>query len=515
MAMELLSRLPYDHPYRWDGTKFGSGKLWRPSDLGADLALWLDAEDTDSITLNGSTVSQWSDKSGNGNNVTQATASAQPAYTAGAVTFDGVNDALIAATSILTNNFTGTLTMMSVSSFLSGESGYLYGAVDTTGSAFYQSITQMTLANTLSGAASNLVNHNFTLPSMNIAGAVYNNTIVNYSFNGNITNLAGTYNFAAPTTEFTLGNRRNGTSAATYWQGSHHELIVTNTALTVADRQKLEGYLAWKWNLVGNLPADHPYKTQPPFVIDPEAQKYLRAVEAADGEPLEEGVRLAVNDFVVGCKEDGIWNAIKASCILAGARTLGGALVPLTGAAPTNFNFVAGDYDRATGLVGDGSTKYLDSNRANDADPQNSNHNAVFASFVGTYDATGRAYIADTGINISGMNAIVQNSATGLFTRNRSATGTSTSLIPSTGLIACSRSGATSYVLRNNQQNTTINVTSESPTSANVLLYRRGDVTNPAYTDARLAFYSIGESIDLAKLDARVSTLITQIGAAV
>jgi hypothetical protein len=67
--------------------------------------------------------------------------------------------------------------------------------------------------------------------------------------------------------------------------------------------------------------------------------------------------------FVNGCKADGIWNAIKASCILAGARTLNGALVPLVGTAPTNFNFVDWCYNRKTGLVGDGSTKYLDSNR--------------------------------------------------------------------------------------------------------------------------------------------------------
>jgi hypothetical protein len=95
---------------------------------------------------------------------------------------------------------------------------------------------------------------------------------------------------------------------------------------------------------------------------DADANAYMAAVEAADGEPLELGVRLAITDFVLGCKSDGIWTAIKASCILAGARTLTGALVPLVGAAPTNNNFVSGDYNRKTGLVGDGSTKYLNSN---------------------------------------------------------------------------------------------------------------------------------------------------------
>jgi hypothetical protein len=35
------------------------------------------------------------------------------------------------------------------------------------------------------------------------------------------------------------------------------------------------------------------------------------------------------------------------------------------------------------------------------------------------------------------------------------------------------------------------------------------------YTNSRLAFYSIGESLDLALLDTRVTALITAIGAAI
>jgi len=64
------------------------------------------------------------------------------------------------------------------------------------------------------------------------------------------------------------------------------------------------------------------------LVSDADATAYLAAVQAADGQLLEPAVRIAINNFVVGCKADGIWTAIKASCILAGARTLAGALVP-------------------------------------------------------------------------------------------------------------------------------------------------------------------------------------------
>jgi hypothetical protein len=109
--------------------------------------------------------------------------------------------------------------------------------------------------------------------------------------------------------------------------------------------------MSWSIRPTANLPDD----------VD--AIAYIAAVEVADAEPLELGVKRSINAFVKGCKADGIWDAIKASCIMAGARTLAGALVPLKGTAPTNFNFVSGDYNRKTGLVGDGSTKYLDSNR--------------------------------------------------------------------------------------------------------------------------------------------------------
>jgi hypothetical protein len=46
----------------------------------AGLAAWFDALDSASITLNGTTVSQWVDKSGSGRTLTQATAANQPLY---------------------------------------------------------------------------------------------------------------------------------------------------------------------------------------------------------------------------------------------------------------------------------------------------------------------------------------------------------------------------------------------------------------------------------------------------
>jgi hypothetical protein len=47
------------------------------------------------------------------------------------------------------------------------------------------------------------------------------------------------------------------------------EIYFTNAHQSTADRQKNEGYLAWKWGLQGNLDPSHPYKSGAPTVSVP------------------------------------------------------------------------------------------------------------------------------------------------------------------------------------------------------------------------------------------------------
>jgi len=250
------------------------------------------------------------------------------------------------------------------------------------------------------------------------------------------------------------------------------------------------------------------------YSFDSDASTYIDAVETADGQALETGVRIAINDFVLGCKQDGIWNAIKASCILAGARTLDGALVPLVGGAPTNFNFVGADYDRETGLVGDGSTKYLDSNRSNNADPQNNHHLGAFASSIQSNLALGvRQGNPTTGVGgrFIGFNLFrdVPNADTSQSFGSAVA-GDST-------FYGTSRTSSSEYVARIGGASSTITNASTTPVSGNLFVFAQNttNIGPQSHTTSRLAFYSIGESLDLAKLDTRVSNLITAIGAAI
>jgi hypothetical protein len=249
--------------------------------------------------------------------------------------------------------------------------------------------------------------------------------------------------------------------------------------------------------------------------IDPDARDYIERVERAERMTTESAVRMAINDFVVGCKLDGTWRAIKACCILAGARTLTGALVPLVGAAPTNFNFAAGDYDRRTGLLGDGTSKYLNSNRNANADPQNNHHMALF----GTIQFNWPMAVRGVGNSI-GAKAIVK--PTGTTTRFCSSQGTDTENAgPSTvslgdlAFMGLSRSASGSYTGRAGGSSLTITQASGTPLSLNIFVFCANAGGTPTFfTTSRLRFYAIGEALDLALLDARVSELMNRISAA-
>jgi hypothetical protein len=250
---------------------------------------------------------------------------------------------------------------------------------------------------------------------------------------------------------------------------------------------------------------------RPGFQFDVDASNYIEAVEAADTQALETGVRYAINNFVIGCKQDGIWDAIKACCILAGARTRVAALTPLVGTTgPDSYGFVDGDYDRKTGLKGNRSTKYLDTKRPGNADPQDNSH---VASYVMSADTGAGAVYVGTRAGVSGATNFGKNTATEVFLRSQSSTVASVVASPGTGLIGVSRLQSASYDYRLDKKSGTVLATSQTPDSNNFAVFA---FSNPvAFTDARLSFYSIGESLDLAALDGRVTDLMTAIGAAI
>jgi hypothetical protein len=276
-------------------------------------------------------------------------------------------------------------------------------------------------------------------------------------------------------------------------------LVAAKNLADVADRER-----AWD-NLGLNIEAGDFYSG---LILDDDARSYLNRVALTGDAVLESSVAIAINEFVVGCKADGIWSAIKTCCILAGARTLNGALVPLVGTAPTNFNFVSGDYNRKTGLVGNGSTKYLNTNYS-----ATSFNNFAFGLHVSTTSASG-SYIGSS-FTIAGRAVMAVTSATNLLFRCASNTDFTVVGGNSAGFAGASRSNTLNYVARALAASSTVTVGTSAPNNTPYLFARNSSNSPLEYSAGRVNFYFLGESLNLTLLDARVTDLINAFGAAI
>jgi hypothetical protein len=238
--------------------------------------------------------------------------------------------------------------------------------------------------------------------------------------------------------------------------------------------------------------------------FDPDAADYFARIVSA-GSSISSANKTAVDAFVKGCKTDGIWSAIKACCLLAGPDDLTGALVTLVGTAPTSVNFVSADYNRTTGLVGNGSTKYLNTNRNNNADPQNSKHLSVYITSLSTVLNT---TLIGQGL-ATGSSHLTVNNVTSPVSYAARVNGPGVANIGAltTGFAGLNRSASTGFVIRsNNSTSTEIASTSATPANGNIFVFNGIN-----YYNGGISFYSIGESLDLALLDARISTYMASI----
>lgn len=241
-------------------------KLWTPSEL--TTTAWYDADDADTIIVQ--YVSQWNDKSGNGNHVTQATATRQPLSSTR--TLNGLNVLDFDGGDLLMNtSFTkSSLNVSYVQVFKSDLTGSGIGAFIGFGrSTLSEGLIRNQSANeTLRGYGQRYPNQ----------GEVYfnqdtNTHVVAYVKNGTssqfgyLDGTAGTErtNFCTTWTSQSLGLGAYQDGSANF-NGELGEAIVFDSTLSETDRQKIEGYLAWKWGLQGNLPAGHPYESSAPRI---------------------------------------------------------------------------------------------------------------------------------------------------------------------------------------------------------------------------------------------------------
>ncbi len=241
------------------------GGGWTPAQI--TTALWLDAEDTATITLNSTTVSQWNDKSGNGRNFSQATATSQPVYSTNAlngknvvnfVSNDNLNRASITFADAGNNSLyvVGNRTggnMYNVTVIISRSAGRTRNMLFGDGSSYWGVYTMASPVG-------------FVGATYKICGMIADQATNAFLFyqDGTSQGSFGTVNSGTVFGDNNcyLGNDQHGSALA----GNIAEVIFCDEKNTDSDRQKIEGYLAHKWGLQANLPNNHPYKNAEPTV---------------------------------------------------------------------------------------------------------------------------------------------------------------------------------------------------------------------------------------------------------
>ena len=258
----LTTSYPAEHPYK--KLPPSSPIPFLPTNF-TGCKIWLDGVDTagtGTAPANGASVSSWVDKSGSSNNFTASGTAA---------TYSGIYNAVSFNNSLYTSSYSAAPTtetifiVFNTSSTSSGTSSIVGG--NTNGSrGIYGGYTQPGGSGSI-GTVSSGVGWGatsgagiVTIGTTALITAQFNAGTSYISLNGSLTIFTGGTSFTSLTVTY-LG-KENGANNA--FSGYAMEIIFYNVYLSTANRQKVEGYLAWKWNLTTLLPSTHPYKLYPP-----------------------------------------------------------------------------------------------------------------------------------------------------------------------------------------------------------------------------------------------------------
>jgi hypothetical protein len=245
---------------------------------GINIAAWFSAMESGSVILDGTTASQWSDISGNNRHATQATKANQPTYTPNGLngkpvlTFDGVNDNMA-----VNYNYAGNAaTLYAVAARLPGGSSeqWVFSSYDGMGGSLIAPMWVKGMGtdqwSSFGGNGQVFVSGGAILPTngqgfmLGIDSSI-TDAVLNLYTNGDLTaQHPGTVRFNGVGARNFIGAEVDG--ASRFLSGYVTEIVQIESRISTTDRQRLEGYLAWKWGLQANLVNNHPFKFSPPYI---------------------------------------------------------------------------------------------------------------------------------------------------------------------------------------------------------------------------------------------------------
>lgn len=245
-------------------------------------ALWFDAADRSSMTLSGSNVTQWNDKSGGGYHVTSGGTAPTYSATSNAVVFNGtgyfVNSTLsfplgsrsvflvCDQTSASSTEFEGILVFGSggVTDYYSADALIYNGR----GSNVTQNVAFSVFFNLSYNNETGDYQADYSNSSIPTPRAIYTDVFSGANgtlfVNGSNIMSDSTGGGIGTSSGFLLGSRNDGGNYVGFLNGRIYEVLVYNTRISASQRQQVEGYLANKWRLRADLSLTHPYKTITP-----------------------------------------------------------------------------------------------------------------------------------------------------------------------------------------------------------------------------------------------------------
>ncbi|MEW5833659.1 MAG: Ig domain-containing protein [Pseudomonadota bacterium] len=264
-----------------------SATPWTPADLAVAPAMWLNETSGYVLDANGH-AKNWLDATANGNYLGQILPSYNPAITSAAkngldaLTFVAANGTVLGGGVTPTINIAKAVTALSI--FMLGNPQLNASAslqrlicIDVNGSGNYRAGMQL-VNSTVLAAQRRLDSDSVKTVSMAQSDSGWHIYNSEHDYTGQRVSIradgGGRSDTATAQGSGSTSNTSSyevsimGTSITSTQSASGNigEVLILGYIPTDADRQKIEGYMAWKWGIEANLPAAHPYKAAAPSV---------------------------------------------------------------------------------------------------------------------------------------------------------------------------------------------------------------------------------------------------------